>query len=272
MSVRSLPRHARTGLLAVGIVNGRPVWPILGGSGEGDGGTGGSGGSANGSGSGSGTGGASGSSQGGSSGQQGTGSGQQGAQGGQQGSGNGQQGAQKVEDLPEWAQRIVRGAREEAAESRTKKNTAEQQLADLVGKIGQAFGLKDDDTKDPEKLAQDLTAERERSRQATVQLAVYRAAAQHEADPAALLDSRSFLDSLNDLDPAADDFGTRVGTRIADAVSKNARLKASNPGGTAGGGRDMGQGRQGQQSGPTGVAAGRALRQARKSPRTKQTT
>ena len=277
MSVRSLPRHARTGLLAVGIVNGRPVWPILGGSGEGDGGAGGSGGSGSGSGGTGGTGGsggAGGGPNGSSSGQQGSGSGQpngQGSQGGQQ-NGSQQNGQHKVEDLPEWAQKIIRDTREEAADHRTKKNTAEQQLADLVGKIGQAFGLKDDDTKDPERLTQDLAAERERSRQAAVQLAVYRAAGDHDADPAALLDSQSFLTSLKDLDPAADDFGARVGTRIADAVSKNARLKASNPGGTAGGGRDMGQGRQGQQSGPTGVAAGRALRQARKSPRTKQTT
>ena len=31
----TLPIHPRTGLRAVGVVNGRPVWPILGGSGEG---------------------------------------------------------------------------------------------------------------------------------------------------------------------------------------------------------------------------------------------
>lgn len=39
-----LPTHPRTGRQAVGIVNGKPVWPILGGSGEGDdGGDGGAG-------------------------------------------------------------------------------------------------------------------------------------------------------------------------------------------------------------------------------------
>lgn len=36
-----LPIHDYTGCRAVGIVNGRPVWPIKGGSGEGDGGEGG---------------------------------------------------------------------------------------------------------------------------------------------------------------------------------------------------------------------------------------
>lgn len=41
----SLPIHPITGLRAIGVVGGKPVWPILGGSGEGgDGGTGGEGG------------------------------------------------------------------------------------------------------------------------------------------------------------------------------------------------------------------------------------
>jgi hypothetical protein len=242
---------------------------------EGDGaaGSGGQGGSQNGGqGSGSGQQG-SGSGQGGSSSGTGQNSGQQGGQAGSGGqNGQGAQSANKVEDLPDWAQKLIRDTREEAADNRTKKNTAEQSFNDLVSKIGQAFGLTGTDAKDPEKLAQDLTTERQRSRESAVKLAVYQAAGEHDADPAALLDSQSFLSTLNDLDPAADDFGSRVGTRIADAVSKNARLKAATPGGTANGGRDMGQGRQGSQSGPTGVAAGRALRQARKGSRSKQTT
>jgi len=198
----------------------------------------------------------------------GSGSGQQTGQQGQQRGGQGE----KVEDLPDWAQKVIRDLRDEAAGNRTGKNQAEQQHQQTLDKIATALGLKGDDTKDPDKLAADLKDERDKTRRKTVELAVYRAAAQHDADPAALLDSRSFLDSLDDLDPNADDFGTRVGTRIADAVTKNSRLKISGPGGTAGGGRDMGQGRQGSQTGPTGVAAGRALRQARKGSRSKQTT
>lgn len=198
----------------------------------------------------------------------GSGAGQQSGQQGQQRGGNGE----KVEDLPDWAQKLVRDLRDEAAGNRTGKNQAEQQHQQTLDKIATALGLKGDDNKDPDKLAADLKDERDKTRRKTVELAVYQAAGEHDADPAALLDSQSFLSTLNDLDPNADDFGARVGTRIADAVSKNARLKATTPGGTANGGRDMGQGRQGSQSGPTGVAAGRALRQARKGSRSKQTT
>lgn len=49
----ALPLHPRTGLRAVGIVAGRPVWPILGASPDGDGGAGGGGDGGAGSGSGS---------------------------------------------------------------------------------------------------------------------------------------------------------------------------------------------------------------------------
>lgn len=63
MSDIRLPIHPRTGLIAVGIVNGKPIWPIRGGDGTGDGGgTGSGGGNAGGTGDGGGSGG----SQGGS--------------------------------------------------------------------------------------------------------------------------------------------------------------------------------------------------------------
>lgn len=82
---KQMPTHPTTGLQAVGVLrSGRPVWPVLGGSGEGGGAGGGGGGAGSGSGSGG-----SGGSGGGEGGTGGSGSG--GSNGGGEGGQSGQQ-------------------------------------------------------------------------------------------------------------------------------------------------------------------------------------
>lgn len=218
------------------------------GSASGDGGQGGSGdgGDRGGAGGGTGTG--------------GSGSGSSAAPGGN-GSQNGTDG-RSVESLPKWAQDHIRQLRGEAADNRTGKRDAEQQMTDLQRKVAEAFGIDvgGDGKPDPDKLAADLSRAQDLARQREVELAVHRVAADRSADPLALLDSRSFLDSVADLDPGAGDFQTRLGDKIAEATQNNPRLGAggsTTAGGRPGGG--IGQGGRGPQSGPTGVAAGRAL-------------
>lgn len=232
-----------------------------GGQSGGDTGSGGQGGSGNGGdrgGAGGGTG--TGSGDGGS----GTGSG-----GGSQNGNGGDDTSRRIESLPQWAQQHIRDIRDEAAGNRTKRNDAERQMTDLQRKVAAAFGIDvDGDGKpDPDKLAADLTAAQDTARMRSVELAVYRAASDKNADPAALLDSRTFLDSVSDLDPNAQDFQTRLGDKITTAIQNNPRLTAGggNTGSRPGGG--IGQGGRGQQSGPVGVAAGRALHQERKGTR-----
>jgi len=137
-------------------------------------------------------------------------------------------GDRDISSLPEWAQKMIRDARAEAAKSRTnaKQAAAEQARQDLAQQIGRALGLiKDgDDAPDPAALAEQLASAQAEGRQARVELAVYKAAAKADADPVALLDSRSFIDSLKDVDPSDDD---AVAKAIRQAVEKNPRLRAA---------------------------------------------
>lgn len=205
--------------------------------------------------------------RGGAGGGSGTGSGGQSGSSGTLSGGTptGRSGKRKLEDLTQDELiGLVREHRGEAADHRTKRNAAEQAMTDLQRKVAEAFGIDvDGDGKpDPEKLAADLARAQDDARMRAVELAVYRAASDKNADPVALLDSRSFLDSVAELDPNTHDFPTRLSDKIAAATKDNPRLSAggSNTGTRPGGG--IGQGGRGPQSGPTGVAAGRALHPA----------
>ena len=106
----------------------------------------------------------------------------------------------------------------------TELQTAQQAQLDAIAK---ALGLKSDDAPpDPDALAAQVQAEQAKAREAAVQLAVYRNAATHEANPDALLDSASFLATLADVDPTD---ATAVGNAIKAALEKNPALKATPP-------------------------------------------
>jgi cytochrome c556 len=120
------------------------------------------------------------------------------------------------------------------AKERDARQALERQIADLqaaqqtqLDGIAKALGLKSDDTPpDPAKLTEQLTVEQKNAREAQVQLAVYRNAAQFEGNADALLDSASFLRSLADVDPTDT---AAVGAAIKAAVEANPRLKATDP-------------------------------------------
>ena len=63
----------------------------------------------------------------------------------------------------------------------------------------------------------------EEARRARLDLAVHKAAAQFGADPAKLLDSRSFIESLNDVSPSDAD---TIGERVKEAVATNSDFRA----------------------------------------------
>ncbi|MFH9013973.1 hypothetical protein ACH4C6_21660 [Streptomyces sp. NPDC017943] len=222
-----LATHAAGTIL--GYVGGRPVYAIAGGSDEGAGAAG--------------SGGQPGSSEPGQSGQGAAGTGAQGSsQGGQQ---SGQPGSSdpwaefqwdgKVESLPEPVAKVIREAREEAGKSRTtaKANAAQEARQELAQEIGKALGLvKDDKPADPAELTRTITTQTTRigelestNRTLAVELAAYKAADKHGANPAALLDSRSFLESVKGLDPSASDFTTKLDDAIKAAVDSNAQLR-----------------------------------------------
>lgn len=176
-------------------------------------------------------------------------SGQANGDGGNQGSGQGGQqpgkpgespweGFQwdgKVDSLPPDVAKVIREAREEAAKSRTtaKQNAANEARQQLAQEIGKALGLvKDDKPADPAELTRTITEKTTRigeletaNRALSIELAAYKAADKHGANPAALLDSRSFLKSVEGLDPSEKDFDSKLDDAIKAAVDSNPKLR-----------------------------------------------
>lgn len=141
---------------------------------------------------------------------------------------------------PEQAWELIQNLRKEKGDP-AKVADLERQLTDMqatqqqqLDAIAKAAGLKaDDNPPDPAKLAEQITAEQEKTTQAESRataaerkLAVFLAAPAHEANAVALLDSTSFLDSIKDVDYSDSD---ALGTAIKAAVEKDARFKTVAP-------------------------------------------
>ncbi len=151
------------------------------------------------------------------------------------------QDAQDVSALPEWAQKLIRDGRQEAATNRVKGK--ESGKAEVLATLAQALGLKGDDKPDPAKLAEDLKSKDGALREAKAELAVYGAASAVKADPQAILDSRSTMAKLAKLDPSDEDYNDEVKRIIGEAVKANPRLGAGTPVGSSA--RDMSSGGSG---------------------------
>lgn len=123
-------------------------------------------------------------------------------------------------------ERIIAGRLSKYADyDQLKQQVAElSPLREQFDTIAKAFGAKTDEAPpDPEALAKQVSDEQAKAREAAVQLAVYRNAGEHGANPDALLDSASFLRSLSEVDPTD---AEAVGEAIKAAVEANPRLAA----------------------------------------------
>lgn len=132
----------------------------------------------------------------------------------------------------------VDGLRKEAAQWRTKLRESEQaQDARYTGLLDQlkAAGIQLGDKPDADALQASLTAAQTERRDALVRAALYETASEHGANPAALRDSVSFLDSIKDIDP--NDSAALVAAAKA-ALTANPTLSAG-PAGPARGGADL---------------------------------
>ena len=149
----------------------------------------------------------------------------------------------KVEDLPAGAQKLIADLRKEnstrrteASDSRKAREAAEkkaaagdERFANATEAFMKALGLTpepDEPERSPEELLGEVTQKYQHTR---VELAVYRASAEHDADPDALLDSRSFLTKALALDPGGDEFDQAIAAAIGDAVEGNPKLRAREP-------------------------------------------
>lgn len=129
------------------------------------------------------------------------------------------------EDL--WAE--VQKLRNENAKRRNEaKNAAhtyEQQLAEIAQTLGITTKEEDPTPEQLQDTITNLTSERDSAAkqrdQAILENAVWKTATKTGADPTALLDSRSFLDSLNGIDPTNTD---QLTAKISEAVKDNPRF------------------------------------------------
>lgn len=137
--------------------------------------------------------------------------------------------AKNVWEDPEAAKAEIEKLRKEngAARTNAKAQAAEEARKELAQTIGKALGLVADEPLDPAKLTESLTTAQEQAKQAQIELAVFRAAGD-TADPAALLDSKTFLEKVSTIDPAD---SAAITAAIGEAVTQNPRLgKAVTPG------------------------------------------
>ncbi|MEW1843147.1 hypothetical protein AB0392_34845 [Nonomuraea angiospora] len=165
----------------------------------------------------------------------------------------------KVDQLPDWAQKIVRDARKEAGDYRAQLKQAQQEReeaaknagpspeeltaqvrTDFAQQIGKALGLVTEEEQQltPEQVIEQLTTERDQTakerdeerelrRRERLEAGVLRASGKLGADSEALLDSRTFLRKIRDLDPDADDFSAKLGDLIQLAIDENPKYKAT---------------------------------------------
>jgi hypothetical protein len=145
----------------------------------------------------------------------------------------------KVESLPAAARKIIDAARKEAGDERIAKKTLEA--------IQKALNPDATDKVDPVKLTEQLTTTQAQAKAAALELAIFKAAGTAGANANALTDRRSFMNAVKDLDPAAEDFATKLGEAITTATTADPTLKQSGraPGAS---GRELngGSGEQGQ--------------------------
>ncbi|WP_086765350.1 hypothetical protein [Streptomyces bobili] len=199
-------------------------------------------------GSGSGSGDANGDGGDGSGGGSGDGSGAGSGDGGQgSGGADGQGKDGKGDDLSATVKRLEKelaDARRDAGKARTdaKKQAADDAVAAITKQLGKALGfVKDDAPPDPKALA-DAIAQKDTAltqkdaalRAKDVELAVWSRADKLKAKAGALLDSRSFVSSIAELDPSDKGFQTALDKAIKDAVDGNKAFAVTPPAGKSG--------------------------------------
>ena len=127
-------------------------------------------------------------------------------------------------------------------DERDRRKAAEQQAKEIQSKsqaqldaIAKALGFKEDDAPPNPEVLQRTLSEREAHVSGLEQtladrdkeIAAWRAAAKQGVNTLALLDSRSFLSDIAQLDHTADDFTTRLDAAVKTAVTNNPVLRAT---------------------------------------------
>lgn len=169
--------------------------------------------------------------------------------------------AEDLASLPDWAQKAIRDARADAGKARTtaKQTAADEARTQLASQIAKALGIKTgDEPPDPAQLTEQVEQAQAAAWRSGVELNVYRIAGSLGANAEALLDSLTFIESLDDLtevDPRSAEFKTQLEAKVQAALERNPSYKANGqapgtPNGTAAPRPDPSQGGRGQQPQP----------------------
>lgn len=140
--------------------------------------------------------------------------------------------AEDITDLPDWAQKALRDARADAARSRTtaKQTAADEARQELTAQIAKALGLSEDEEVDPGALTEQIEQAQAAAWRSGVELQVHRVASRLGGNADALLDSLTFIDSLDDLvnvDPRSADFAAELEAKVQAALEKNQNYRAT---------------------------------------------
>jgi hypothetical protein len=196
--------------------DGRPIRVIAGGAEDGgQGGDGGNGGAA-----------------GGSADQSGQAGGQTAAQGGNQ---NGNQQGTPFDHITDIGELRALAARQQhdlanqgsKSREQARAAAAEEARQKLTQDIAKALGLADDKDADPATLQRQIAELKSENLDRDRELAIYRAALGPgmNVDAGKLLDSRSFMRAMSDVDPKADGAAEAIADRIKKAVSSDPSLQ-----------------------------------------------
>ena len=165
-----------------------------------------------------------------------------------------------IDDLPDWAQKELKRLRAEAGKDRTAakekaateaRKAAEAEAAKVLEqeraanaerlkRIARELGLAEDEKSEltPEQMVEKITAERDAEKTAREEeakayaelareVAIQDAANMHDARADRLLDSRTFMRQIRDLDPKAEGFRAAVAEAVEKAVEADGDLKVT---------------------------------------------
>lgn len=136
----------------------------------------------------------------------------------------------------------VTRANKEAAKYRTELRATQAAQKAQADAVARALGLTGDDTPDPAQLAAALAEQRHTTeslaavnRAQRVELAAWKASAALDVNPAGLLDSRAFMDTVSKLNPDDEDFTKQLSAAVKKAAESNPLLRQTRAVAQAGG-------------------------------------
>lgn len=153
---------------------------------------------------------------------------------------SGKDDGKSLDELPPWAQKVIKGLQKSDGDNRVRAKKAEEASTETAQKfeaftqaLSAALGGKPVGEQDEPPSAEELTAAlataNDSNRQAAVRLAVWESGSEIANVPE-LMDSAKFLSSIQGLDPAADEFADQLTEKITAAVESNPqRFRASAP-------------------------------------------